>query len=78
MRVPRWLRWIAVEEPPTITDHQARMEQIRRELRDELLPAGSLDQGTPLYDDVVACAIARDGLAAEVEAWLATQAGRAL
>lgn len=51
----------------------AAMVQRDRELRYELLPTS----GTPLYDDVVAEAQARDGLAAQASAWLAAQTGDA-
>jgi hypothetical protein len=37
----------------------------------EIPPTGYLLEETPLYDDVSQSAMARDGLAAEVEAWLA-------
>lgn len=51
----------------------AAMVQRDRELRYELLPTSD----SPIYDDVIAEARARDGLAAQASAWLAEQTGGA-
>lgn len=79
MYLPKWLRRLAAGKPePTpaplpkrpVDRRVALMEQKARELYYELLPSSD----NPLYDQVDAEAKSRDGLAAEVEAWLATQA----
>jgi hypothetical protein len=54
------------------SDDLAGWIQRAKELRHE-----TVFTDTPVYDDVSASAMARDGLAYEVEAWLATQSGGA-
>jgi len=79
MSIPKWLRRLVADTstpaqaplPKRPVDRRvALMEQKARELYYELLPSSD----NPLYDQVTADAVARDGLAAEVEAWLAAQA----
>lgn len=57
------------KEPPIVDPRVAAMVQMSRELDHEMLPTSD----SPIYDQVVAEALARDGIAAETSAWLAEQ-----
>lgn len=58
-----WRRNVVADDP---TPEYSRLDRMDGRGTVDLTP-----EPTPLYDDVVAESQARDGLAAEVEAWLA-------